>query len=403
MSVLFPPEFISGLPQFDRLRRNSTVVVICRLPQYQAYRERLQGWYSHLPDSVQSQFTRRLQDYSSYCSPHDAAAFELYLHECFLQKGWRPEYQSPLAGKTPDFAVRDSRGELLFYCEALMVGEPECDQAQHRVMQELECELNRRLSERGTVVLLGYEAVPGKDPGVATLAQSIAAWAAHTADGDMTRGGRDFELPGLRVTVHAMRAPSGPSRAVMGTSGPGSWRRDIERLREKVDAKAKGYPTAVPLVVAVGCDAVHRLHEDEATEALYGTVAVAVDLDPRGGTPLSSPYAIRKEDGVLVQRRDSGIIRRPQVSAVLLCERRGSPTDIVYASSVFHAVAPTQPLPQELFADNPQFCRVKGADGKVHFEWVRPAGGAEPASDGAGPPPDFGPRWGHPAQEVQPP
>lgn len=109
-NTVFDDEFISELPEINSFH-NPSVVCVCRLTHL--FRDRLEEWFTHLPQSEQADMKSRLRSKDDY--QHTAAMYELYLHEYCRERGWNVQKNPNVAGKTPDFLV--SAGNTQFYLE----------------------------------------------------------------------------------------------------------------------------------------------------------------------------------------------------------------------------------------------------------------------------------------------
>ena len=89
-------------------------------PGEQNRRDKLERWFQKFPDEGQNDLRRRFR--SSSHDDHEAAFFELFLHELLTNLGFKVEVHPTLPNSThrPDFLVCD--GSKCFYLEATTTG-----------------------------------------------------------------------------------------------------------------------------------------------------------------------------------------------------------------------------------------------------------------------------------------
>jgi len=133
-------------------------------PKEQAVRERLELWFLRYPAANQNSLRARLR--SEVDQEHDAAFFELLLHELLLRLGCRVEVEAPIPDKRtkPDFLVEDPSG-LKWYLEAVTVSAmPSLVTGAQRMMASLCDWLNDRLPRRDYLLLVFYTGSPSGSP-----------------------------------------------------------------------------------------------------------------------------------------------------------------------------------------------------------------------------------------------
>lgn len=115
-------------------RRYDFFTRVCDWPDMEAARDRLELWFSHLPDKERA-LTRQAMSQGSD-DQFDACFFELFLHELLLVSGCKPELHPPLAGrkKAPDFSVRSAGGSE-FLMEATVVTDKPNDERSKEKLQ----------------------------------------------------------------------------------------------------------------------------------------------------------------------------------------------------------------------------------------------------------------------------
>lgn len=81
-------------------------------------RRTCESWFGRIPETNRADLRSRFR--SRQDSQHDAAFFELFLHEMFLRLGCHVEMHPEVSGQTPDFRV--SQSSKVAYVEATAVG-----------------------------------------------------------------------------------------------------------------------------------------------------------------------------------------------------------------------------------------------------------------------------------------
>ena len=150
-SYLRAPEY--GEATFAFLNRSIS-------PQEGAIRERLESWFLRYPESNARNLRERLR--SEDGQQHNAAFFELLLHEFLLRFGCRVEVEAGGSSRTtkPDFLVEDPCG-LKWYLEAVTVSaKPSPTREAQQIVNSLCDWLNERLPRRDFLLFVSYTGNP---------------------------------------------------------------------------------------------------------------------------------------------------------------------------------------------------------------------------------------------------
>jgi hypothetical protein len=129
-------------------------------PQEGAIRERLESWFLRYPESNARNLRARLR--SEDDQQHNAAFFELLLHELLLRFGCRVEVEAGGSSRTtkPDFLVRDPCG-LKWYLEAVTASaKPSPTREVQQIINSLCDWLNERLPRRDYLLHVFYTGEP---------------------------------------------------------------------------------------------------------------------------------------------------------------------------------------------------------------------------------------------------
>jgi len=375
MGEPFTEDFKSKLPGWDKSRRNPQVVALCKRadPELDAHRRELEAWYSHLPDRVKRDFCKRLRSKKTHT--HLAAVYELFFHEYFLQKEWEVTHHPPLKGLTPDFLVRSSDGDILFYCEVSTIFSSKDTQDWERRIDVFQTRLMKTQMQPGFALKLNYEQIPMANFDHRAVIGRINEWLRELPRVE----GEWWELPidegalvgQVQARYYGLR--TGLRHAFLGSTGPSVWGNEAaKRLRERVDKKSKKYRAAAgtPIILAM-CDATSLggLDPYSVVEMLYGTQKIVLPVGPHA--TFAEATAHRQHDGAYTrENRDRNGFKRPNLSAVFVCARaRGGPS-MQFRSQLYHNVHAHSPLGTSLFSDIPQFTELSRDGAKISLGWI---------------------------------
>lgn len=273
----------------------------CSDPFFAAVRHTLEDWLGRVP------LEHRRGLIGSFASARSNEAFmsafwELYLHEMYLQCGYKVTIHPPLAStsKRPDFLVEGHGAR--FYVEAVQVGTSQADVAEARRLTDVHAVLDTERTDRFSLSL-SYEEVGAQPLATTGLRKALQEWLSGLdADAlveDLTQpetpGEIAFDrLPRLdwaaddwRLHFHAIPLKPGlpeGSTPLIGMHGPAS-AQVIDKhtgIMRALDGKAKRYgkPDA-PLVIAL-LDNTGPIgtHGYNVEQALYGLSAARPAANP---------------------------------------------------------------------------------------------------------------------------
>ncbi len=307
--------------QFEYLNRSSR-------DEAARVRDLLEDLFSRYPTDAQEALRPRLR--SADDNQHLAAVFELVLHELLLRGGCQILAVEPsIAGteRSPDFLAQTEAGER-FYLEAtLATGRSRQQEGADRRLREALQAIDSVLSPDFflDVHMTGTPAAPisGRSLGrrleawLQTLEyeQICAQWSNQTS----VRPLFAYEQHGVnfRITVIPRQQTRGTTErghAIAGRMLAPLSVQPQEAIRTAVLSKAGRYGELdAPYIIAVNALSTYA-HEDDATDALFGTEIVSVRHNAEG----FEERVCRKADGVWYGPRGSTNTR---VSAVLFTER----------------------------------------------------------------------------------
>lgn len=294
-------------------------------------RETLESWFERYPEEDRADLRARLR--STDDVQHEAAAFELLLHEVLRGLGCdvavHPETPTAAAGR-PDFLAEPPEGQS-FYLEATLVtGKSDevrgAEQRKANVYDLLE-----DLESQDVFLAMKERGVPATSPPTGRM-RSFLEERMRELDPDevaavLEKEGRDalprwnFELRGWELEFHPIpKSPAarGPGDPTLGIRGPAEVRRldPAGPIRGGVLDKAGGYgELRRPFVVAVA-DVRPFGRWRGVQEALFGEVATVVPMLDSGEP--GEARAERIGNGVWYRGDRAGATG---VSAVLACLR----------------------------------------------------------------------------------
>lgn len=203
-------------PEFKYLNRAARV-------SFGRIRRELEKWYSHYPASGQSELRARLR--SEIDHQHQAAFFELFLHENLLRLGCQIKLHPtiPNISTTPDFLAEIPNGER-FYIEAtLATNESSAELAARARTNTVYDLLNKAISSSDFFLGLSIKGNPVTSPPIKKLASFLNS---HLAELDpdeiaeLYQAGKTDAIPSWRFEY-------------------GDWKIDFKPVPKKPEARNK--------------------------------------------------------------------------------------------------------------------------------------------------------------------
>jgi hypothetical protein len=156
-------------PDFEYLNRSAK-------PEVEAIRRTLNGWFDHYPEGEKVDLIARFRSRDNL--QHMSAAFELYLHQLFVQLGCKlvqhPDTQSNKETH-PDFLVRDPSG-VEFYLEAVQRAELSRDEQKAQNQINLLIDRFNRIDSQEFYLELIFLEAQKKSPPLEKLRMCLKQW-----------------------------------------------------------------------------------------------------------------------------------------------------------------------------------------------------------------------------------
>jgi hypothetical protein len=257
-------------------------------------RKLLEDWASHYPDGHdRHNLLQRLR--SSDDNAHDAAFWELYVHESLLCDGWRVTPHPELSGtsRLPDYLAQ--RGADTMVVEATTIGRDTSQIGEDRRLQQVLAGLDG-IQAQDLYLAVDCESIGSSSLATKPLRRELEQWlsgldvtkirAAVGAQGWTALPERLVE-PGLgwRLTFRAVPVREGvarrPGSRAVGMEGPGQavFVDQVGPLQRRLEEKAGRYGSiGQPYVIAVLDLSEYGPHEDDYANALYGTLTGRLDV-----------------------------------------------------------------------------------------------------------------------------
>ena len=255
---------------------------------FQHVRDLVEEWFSHLPEGAKNDLRGALR---SDDRQSDSAFWELYLHEAYLRSGYHIEVHPELTGvaKHPDF--RMTRGDAVFYVEAVSVGQDQPAVAEDRRLKTVHQILAELQVEDFALELSTYSVGP-QPLATKKLRRELQRW---IADLDFERVGDavqaasavglsalpsiSWEDMGWVLVFHALplrQEARGRARSALGMLGPGEAQvvDNVTGISRVLDSKKEKYGQLdAPLIIAVLSNTPYPTRDYEVEQALFGLSA----------------------------------------------------------------------------------------------------------------------------------
>lgn len=307
-------------PSFSYINRSTR-------KEFTKIRALLEEWFDHYPRSGKQELRNRFRSKNDI--HHQAAFFELFLHELLLRLECKLELHPKLdrTTKVPDFIV-DSPSNEKFYLEATVVtGESAKIQAARTRENIVYDVLDRLVKSPDYFLTLSVKGSPDTPPPAKKLASYINSQL-KLLDYDeissiyISRNFHNlprwyFEHNGWRIEIRP--APKFKLRGREGVRPIGTriagftWIDNRIPIRDSIIEKGRKYGELdLPVVIAV--NALDHVDETDILEALYGKEKYIINISD-DTTIVSEPRFTRTPDGVWTGRKGP---RYTRISAVLI-------------------------------------------------------------------------------------
>ncbi len=302
-------------------------------------RSMLEGWFANYPTANQGELRSRIR--SKRVVDHDAAVFELLLHELFFRskcKDIEIEPELPSATTRPDFRMRLAKDQLGYVEATVATGMSDKQRGQQRNADQLieairtarSPDFHIDVTLLGPVVSLdGVKSIPKKiEEFLGRLDyDEVSEGFQHWVDGphgppkkfhaEFSRKG--FKFSAIAIPRGKDRGKNSPALGVWSSHPTAQYSRTKEWIRDAVTEKASKYGELErPYIIAINV-LDWTLRAETVIEAVLGTEQVRWQLD--GDGKIADTSLIYGRDGAFGTPDNP---RRTNVSAVL-CFNQVSP------------------------------------------------------------------------------
>jgi hypothetical protein len=297
--------------------------------EFARIRDLLEVWFERYPSREQSEFRSRFRSSNDY--QHQAAFFELFLHELLLRLGCKLRLHPPLDNttKVPDFLVEPQTSHK-FYLEATITTGETANETAARARENTVYEVLDRLIESPDYFLsLSVRGLPESPPPARKLANYINRELGildyekmveiYKLDGLQNLPRWHFDHGGWQIEIQPI--PKFKLRGKSSVRPIGSMMTDIRMvdnwtpIRDSIIEKGSKYGELdFPYVIAV--NALELVETIDVLQALYGQEEYLIDISGTSEAPESRLK--RKPNGVWFGPKGSQYTR---ISAVLMVTR----------------------------------------------------------------------------------
>jgi hypothetical protein len=292
----------------------------------------LEKWFTHYPISGQADLRSRFR--SKINSHHQAAFFELFLHELLLKLNCKIELHPDIPDKlkTPDFLVETLKGER-FYLEATLVtNESEAETAAQARMNSVYDILNREVDSTNFSLAISIKGSPKTPPPAKNLSKFVNERLSELNPDEIIElyySNRKTEIPfwkfeydGWKIEIRPIPKKSEArgklgKRPIVMQSTVFRWMDHRTSIKNSIIKKAKKYGDLnLPYIIAVNI--LDFIDEIDIEEALFGKEQFVVD---------SNNIESNKPSVARIEYYPDGVWRGPtgprytRVSAVLFAKR----------------------------------------------------------------------------------
>jgi hypothetical protein len=291
-------------PSFSYINRTSR-------EEFARMRDLLEVWFSRYPVSEQQELRSRFRSLNDF--QHEAAFFELFLHELLLRFNCRINLHPPVqqTSKVPDFLVEPDASHN-FYLEATVTTGETTNQTAARARENAVYDvLDRLVNSPDYFLSLSVHGSPKTPPPAKKLAKQINKEISlldyekirkiYESNGLSSLPHWQFEYDGWRIEIQPI--PKAKLRGKAGIRPIGTRMTGIRGvdhrtpIRDSIIEKGRKYGELdLPYVVAV--DALEPgIDQDEILEALFGKEQYLMNIS-EDASIVSEPQLQRVQDGV---------------------------------------------------------------------------------------------------------
>jgi len=334
------------------------------------YRNELRDYLRQFPRGKdRNDLKRRLRSYTE--SGFYSACFELYLYHLLVEKSLNviPHPDLPGVSTHPEFEINHKLCN--FYVEATLALESEDFQAQEQRLREL---VDAIRDVRGKTTLLAQPAthIPLDFPLDSVrdfLKEEISKLNATELQYPRTLTFQTvFNDNYVAIDFEVIDAEQNETESVVQAWGwPGA--KEVtthHRIKRRVGIKAGKYGAInIPYIIAVWPRTEFPLLKETALKALYGDLQIHISKKPGEGIVGES----RAWNGTFNTVFRGALLNR-HVSAVALYREQFSRLSYSRNLYIYHNPYTTNPIPENIFLDLPQFVFDKNEDGSGNMQWL---------------------------------
>lgn len=352
------PDFEGYMP--ESMSRKDYLLRSTR-PAMQNIRRLISQWFSHYPDQEKDNWKSSFL--SSEQIQHDAAFFELFMHELLRSTGWSMKIHPTIDStqKRPDFLC--TKNDTSFYLEAkITTGKSEQEEKAISRLNTAMQQINQKVKSRFFSLGIDTEGLPERMINSRKLTETLNSWLSSLNHEECLRLQKqypsiDYREAGLRMQFEAYpkHTPIDTESilAVFSHGHEGGIITPHIPIRDALKNKANKYGNNLkkPYIIAINSLNVFANVRQDALSALYG--APCIRYQP--GAPHKQPTPARDNNGSFCLH---GKKRKPQVSGAFIFENITPITRYQNSKALFvpniSATFPMQtPLPQICYmADN---------------------------------------------------
>jgi len=260
-------------------------------PEYQTYRDLLNGWIEQMPDAGRAELIARFQKGDSL--QYRAALAELTVHAALVRQGYRVQLH-PACGhptRRPDFLVQTQDGAPVAFVEVTTfapateeVGQSKRDAAIYNALDKVKLPAGWRMG-------LDIRRHGEKTPSVGKLCNSVEAWAANAVGTDATATPTklfDADDWSIELTLYGgYRQDIAPDRVIATAMGDVRTLNPETEIRQALELKGKRYGAMTTSYLIVVADCKDELAGGDRIagallEAVFGTIVTEVTTQPSG-------------------------------------------------------------------------------------------------------------------------
>jgi len=268
-------------------------------PEYDLYRELVNGWISELPEADRAEIVSRMQKGDSL--QYQAALAELTSHAALKRRGYKVRIHPSCGHPTrkPDFEVQNAEAKPVAIMEVTTFNPARDEIAQGQRDAAVYNVLDKAKLPAGWRIGLDIVEHGEKSASLSKICKSVEAWAAEVAlDDPLAMPTQTFHADGwsIEIMLHGgFNKDAPPERTIATAMGDLRVIKPHEEIRDAVQFKGSRYGAMTLPYVIVVADCKEELQGgrigDAALDAMFGTIVTAVWTDENGKTVMEDRRA----------------------------------------------------------------------------------------------------------------